>query len=298
MGIVEKSFLVAAAMLFAAWLSARLERFLSHGEPGPACAVDVAHVPVLPNRDRWIYPAGPVVALAGVFLGGVVMPFGPSLIGQDLEIGVFYFIVVLDFVVLAVALTGWGANTPHSVEAFYRIVAQLIAYVVPLGMATVGAIMMAKSLSTVRIVEAQSGLWFIVLQPLGFALYVVTGLMQCYRAPFLEPFAQSIDGGVLGVAGGKAGLVWHLALSGLLFLVAAMGAVLFLGGWAGPWLPGPMWMALKTYALMALMIVLGRKVKPLSVAAMLALSWKVLIPLGLINVLVVGILILLKIGPA
>lgn len=298
MGIAAKAILVAVAMLVAAWLTAALENALVRDEPGPERRIEPGTSALLPNRDRWLYPAGPVIALAGVFLGAIIIPFGPALIGQDLEIGVFYFIVVLDFVVLGVALTGWGANTPDAVEACYRIVAQLVAYVVPLGLALVGAVMMAKSLSTVRIVEAQSGLWFIVLQPLGFALYLVTGLMQCYRAPFMEPFAQPIDGGILSVAGGWSGWLWRAALSGLLFLVAAMGATLFLGGWSGPWLPTPLWMLLKTFALMALMIVLGRMVRPLSTAQMLALSWKVLIPAGLVNVLIVGALILLHIGPA
>jgi NADH-quinone oxidoreductase subunit H len=298
MGVAVKAALLAVAMLMLAWLTAWLERRLVRGEPGPALAVAVDGSPLLPNRDRWLYPAGPIVALVGFLLGAVVIPFGPDLIGQDLDIGVFYFIVVLDFVVLGIALSGWGANTPDSVEAFYRIVAQLVAYVVPLGMALVGAIMMAKSLSTTRIVAAQSGLWFIVLQPLGFALYLVSGLMQCYRAPFLEPFAAGIGGGILGVAGGWPALLWRIALSGLLFLVAAMGAVLFLGGWLGPWLPGPVWMLVKTYALMALMLGLGRLAQPLSVAQMLALSWKVLIPVGLVNVLLVGLLILFGIGPA
>lgn len=298
MGVAVRALMLAVAMLAAAWLASVLERRLLRGEPGPAHAIVPRAFPVLPNRDRWLYPAGPVVALAGVLLGALVIPLGPGLIGQDLDIGVFYFIVVLDFVVLGIALSGWGANTPDAVEAFYRIVAQLVAYVVPLGMALVGAIMMAKSLSTTRIVAAQAGLWFIALQPLGFALYVVSGLMQCYRAPFLEPFADGIEGGILGVAGGWPALLWRIALSGLLFLVAAMGAVLFLGGWLGPWLPGPVWMILKTYALMALMLLLGRIVRPLSSAQMLALSWKVLTPVGLVNVLLVGLLILLGVGPA
>jgi NADH-quinone oxidoreductase subunit H len=148
----------------------------------------------------------------------------------------------------------------------------------------------------VRIVEAQAGLWFVVLQPLGFALYVVTGLMQSYRAPFLEPFADRIDGGVLGVAGGWTALIWRVALDGVLFLVSAMGAVLFLGGWHGPVLPGWAWMLVKTFGLMALMLWLGRRARPRSTAEMLALSWKVLIPVGLVNVLVVGGLILLGVG--
>ena len=253
--------------------------------------------PYFPDADRWLLPAGPLVALGGVALGMVVIPFGPALIGKNLGIGVFYFIVVIDFVVLGIALVGWGANTSDAVEACYRIVAQLVAYVVPLGLAIVGAIMMARSLSTVRIVEAQSGLWYIVTQPIGFALYLVTGLMQSYRAPFSEAFDNSIGGGVLGVAGGWIALLWRVTLGGLLFLVAAMGAVLYLGGWQGPaLLPGWVWMLLKTYALMALMLWLGGKAPPFSTARMLALAWKLLIPVGLANVLIVGGLILLGVG--
>jgi NADH-quinone oxidoreductase subunit H len=227
----------------------------------------------------------------------VVVPLGPGLIGQDLGIGLFYVIVVVDFVVLGVALAGWGANTPDAVEACYRIIAQLVAYVVPLGLAYVGVVMMARSLSTVAVVEAQRGIWFVVLQPVGFLLYIVTGLMQSYRAPFLEPFADAIDGGVLGAAGGWTALLWRIALAGVLLVIAAVGAVLYLGGPSGPWFPAWVWMLAKTYALMALMLGLGRCFRPLSTAEMLALSWKVLIPVGLVNVLLVGGLILLGVGP-
>lgn len=298
MGVGEGTGFVLLVLLGGALLTDGLERWIGAPERGPARPVSLSHGTALPNADRWLLPAGPVMGLVGVLLGTVVLPFGPDLIGRDLGVGVFYFIVVIDFAVLGVALTGWGANTPDAVESCYRIAAQLVAYVVPLGLAYVGAIMMARSLSTVRIVEAQSGLWFIVLQPLGFALYIVTGLMQSYRHPFLEPFADRIGGGMLSAVGGWMALLWRIALSGVLFLVAGMGAVLFLGGWSGPWLPPPAWMALKTYALMALMLWLGRLVRPLSTAEMLALSWRVLIPVGLVNVLVVGILILLHIGPA
>ena len=265
---------------------------------GPARGADMRHGLEILNADRWLLPAAPVVALGGVALGMVVVPFGGGLIGRDLGIGVFYFIVVIDFVVLGIALGGWGANTADAIDACYRIVAQLVAYVVPLGLAYVGVIMMARSLSTVAIVEAQSSLWFVVLQPIGFALYIVTGLLQSYRAPFLEPFAASIGGGVLGVSGGWSAALWRMALSGVLFLVAAMGTVLYLGGPDGPLLPGWTWMLVKTFALMVLMLWLGRRVRPLSTAEMLSLSWKFLTPLGLLNVLLVGGLILLGIGPS
>ncbi len=300
MGVAAEALAAILGLAAAAALTAGLERLLLAGaaEPGPARRLRFAGRMSPPNADRWLYPAGPVVALTAVTLGFVVLPFGPGLIVQDLEIGVFWFIVVVDVAALGIALAGWGANTADAVESCYRAVAQLVAYVVPLGLALVGVIMMAGSMRTTAIVEAQSGMWFVALQPLGFALYLVTGLMQAYRAPFLEPFAAGIGHGVLGVAAGWQAVAWRLALSGLLFVVAAMGAVLFLGGWHGPWLPGWAWMTLKTFGLATLMVWGGRRFGPVSTAAMLGLAWKVLIPVGLVNVLVVGALVLLGIGPA
>jgi NADH-quinone oxidoreductase subunit H len=300
MGVAAAAAGVLIALLVAAALTWAMElRFhRPDQEMGPAGSIPLPEHIDLPNADRWLLPAAPVMALIGVALGMVVIPIGPGLIGRDLGIGVFYFIVVIDFVVLGVALGGWGANTFDTVEAFYRIVAQLVAYVVPLGLALVGAIMMARSLSTVQIVEAQSIGPFILLQPIGFALYIVAGLMQSYRAPFLEPFSEHIRGGILSAMVGGSALIWRIAFSGVLLLVSAMGAVVFLGGWHGPWIPGWAWMVIKSYGLMVAMLWLGRQVRPLSTSEMLALSWKVLTPVGLINVLIVGALILLGVGPS
>ena len=277
-----------------------LEPRLLNGQPeqGPAAPIQAAPDRLTDKRDPWMYYAGPVLALMGIAWGTVCLPFSETLVGADVGVGLFYFIVVVDFSVLGVALGGWGANGPHAVEACYRIIAQLLAYVIPLGLAIIGPIMMARSLSTVDIVEAQAqaGLWYIIPQPLGFALYLVCGLMQTYRAPFLEPFAERIDHGVLGFYGGWKAACWRIAFSGLLFIVAAMGAVIFLGGYAGPFLPGPVWMLLKTFGLMALMVWLGTRVRLLTTDEMLRLAWKVLVPAGLVNVLIVGALILLGVG--
>lgn len=295
LGALGSVALLLAGALAVAVLEPRLVR---GGEPGPAHPVPIRTAVRPWRRDPWMYVAGPVLALLAVCLGAIVIPLGPDLVGADLSIGLFYFIVVVDLIVVAIALSGWGANTASSVEACYRVVAQLVAYVIPLGLAIIGPIMMARSMSTVDIVQAQeqADLWYVVAQPGSFVLYLVTGLMQSYRAPFLEPFAGRIGAGVLGVSGGWTGLLWRVALSGLLFLVAAMGAVLFLGGWDGPLLPGPVWMAIKTLALVGLLLWAGARARPRSTAGMLALSWKILIPAGLANVLVVGALILLGVG--
>lgn len=295
MGVAAAALAVLASLAGAAFLTRVLERILlaAYADPGPAAS---ATIPQPQRADHWMYAAAPLVALAGVALATLVIPFGPQLIGADLGIGVFYLLVVLDFVVLGLALGGWGAGSERAIDVYYRATAQLVAYVVPVGMAYVGAIMMARSLSTVEIVERQEGLWYVVTQPIGFLLYIASGLMQCYRPPFIEPFSRHIGRGILGVFGGWKALAWRLALDGLLFVVAAMGTVLYLGGWQGPLLPGPVWMLLKTYALMALMLWVGARFKPLNSAQMLALSWKALTPLGMLNVLVVGVLILLGVG--
>ncbi len=120
--------------------------------------------------------------------------------------------------------------------------------------------------------------------------------MQAYRAPFLEPFSDQIHHGIVSAYGGWKALLWRIALSGILFVVCAMGAVLFLGGYSGPVLPGPVWMLVKTLVLMALMRWAGSRVRLLSTSEMLAFSWRYLIPIGLLNVLVVGALILFGVG--
>lgn len=298
MGVILPVLWVLLLLLAGAGLAHGIEiRLLRHHlEKGPALAVRGRAEIVIEQADRWMLPAGPVSAIFGVTAALVVIPFGPNLVAADLDIGVFYFIVMIDFVVLGLSMGGWGANTPHGAEVYYRATAQLVAYVVPLGLAYIGAIMMAQSLSTVRIVEAQSDLWYIVVQPIGFILYLITASMQIFRLPFLEPFSSTINFGVVRLYGGWKAWIWRLALSGLLFAVSAMGAVLFLGGWHGPWLPGPVWMLFKTIVILVLLVWSGGRFRPMTIDRMLQLSWKVLTPVGLVNVLIVGGLILMGVG--
>ncbi len=300
MGVIFRGFSVLAAVIVSAIGTDWIERHFRM-RPRELGAAEPLHfkIDLQPGMpDPWMYLTAPIVAVLGVCWAFVVLPFSSGAVGSDLNIGAFYFLVVVDFVVLGIAIGGWGANAPDSVESCYRIVAQMIAYVVPLGMAVIGPLMMARSLSTVNIVNAQSaaGFWYVVVQPLGFALYIATALMQTYRAPFLEPFSGQIDHGILSVYEGWKALLWRVALSGILFVVSAMGAVLFLGGYSGPILPGPLWMLLKTIIVMALMLWTGSRTRLLSTAQMLSLSWKILIPIGLLNVLIVGVLILFGVG--
>lgn len=299
-GVVGAALAVVAGLTVAAVLTGWFETWLlgSVAEPGPAAAVNAKGGARPTYIDRWLYAAAPAVALAGVCSAIVVIPFGAMVIGRDLTVGAFFYLVVVDYSALAIAMGGWAADTPSAVEAGYRAIAQLVAYVIPLGLAMIGPLMMARALSTTAIVEAQhrAGLWYVLVQPAGFALYVATALMQSYRAPFLEPFSARLERGVYGAYGGWSLLIWRLSFAALLFLAAAMGAVLFLGGYTGPILPGPVWMVLKTLVVAALMLWIGRRAGLRSTAETIRLAWTMLIPLGLVNVLVVGALILLGVG--
>jgi NADH-quinone oxidoreductase subunit H len=299
LGIVEGTIITLLTFFIGTSVTIIIEPRLNFlkNEPGPSAKFSSENIKPV-HSDTWMYNSAPIVALTGLLLAAVIIPVNKNLVGADMGIGIFYFIVVVDYVVLAVALGGWGGNLPESIESCYRIVAQLVSYVVPLGLAIIGPIMMAKSMSTQEIIKMQSGLWFIVLQPLGFVLYVVTGLMQVYRAPFLEPFAKDINKGIISAYGGWKGKIWRFGLSGVFFVVAAMGAILFLGGWNGPVLPGFLWMMIKTLALLIFMKWIGQKIRLLSTAKMLELAWKILIPAGLLNVLIVGGLILLGVNGA
>lgn len=300
MGVIEAALLTCALLVIGALFVVQLEpRVLPRrAERGVASPFRVAIDQQPAQPDSRLYAAGPVVALFGVVAATVVLPFGDRPVGADLEIGLFYWIVMVDFVVLGIAMGGFGANVRESVESCYRAIAQLVAYVVPLGLAVLGPAMMARSLRISVIVQAQerASSWYALLQPIGFLLFLVTAAMQSYRPPFLEPFASSIRGGVFAVYGGWKALFLRSALSGLLFVVAAMGAALFLGGPSGPALPGTFWMAVKTFVVFFVMLRIGGRMRPRSTAEMLALSWKVLIPVGLVNVLLVGGLILLGVG--
>lgn len=310
--------LVAAAATLA-WLGAAaygtavLERFVAPDGAGrrslravlqpavSALRLLSAKQPAPPNPDGALLYSAPVVALVAVALAAWVIPFAPRARGAETPIGLFIFIVLLGPVVVALANAGWGANGKYGLFASMRAISHIIAYEVVMGFAILGPAMAAESLSLVRIVEAQHAWWFGLWQPLGLVLYLAAALMAAYRRPFDTPLAGSeLAGGVAAEYGGPILLLLRATLSALLFLVAAVGAALYLGGWYGPPVVGPLlpgwgWMLLKTYAVVALLLWVGRRTPRFGHEHMLAFSWKVVLPLSFLNLAVVGVLILLRV---
>ena len=299
MSVFLTSLAVFGALLAGTYCVAGLQRIAALGL---GRAIDALALPILEaarlvrqedlaprGADGLLFRSAPLVALASIALAALVVPFGPGLVGFDPSIGIFYFIVVLGPFVPAMMNAGWSQNSKEGLLGSFRAAAHLISYEVPLGFAAIGPAMAAESLSTVRIVEGQGGLWYGAWQPVGFAIFLLAALFMTYRHPFDIPKAGSeLEGGVLAEYSGPRLLLFRAALDGIFFLLMAMAAVLFLGGWRGPLLPGPLWLALKTFALAYLMLWVDSFAPRLRLDQMLGFAWKVLVPASLVNVALVG----------
>src|SRR5260221_3079151 len=128
------------------------------------------------GADGFLFRSAPFIALAVVSLTALVIPLGPHLIGFDPSIGLFYFVVLLSPFVVSLMNAGWSQDSKDGMFSTFRAAAYLVSYEVPIGFAAIGPVMAAQSLSTQRIVETQPGLWYVVRQPLGLAIYFLQAL--------------------------------------------------------------------------------------------------------------------------
>ncbi len=252
----------------------------------------------LARADHLLFRTAPIVAFVTILMVFGIIPWGQALIGRDLNVGLFFFLAILGPVTITLMNAAWGQNSKNGVLATFRAGAILFSYEITIGFAIIGPVMEAQSLSLEKIVAAQHSIWYIVLQPLGFAIYLVAALMMSFRPPFDIPLAGSeLAGGALAEYSGGRFVLYKLALNALAFLLAAIGVALFLGGWQGlpligPFLPDWLWFLLKSFGLLALMLWCGYQLPRLRVDQMLALAWKILLPLALLNIVLVGIVAL------
>lgn len=303
MSVLFATLAVLGVLLLGAYLIAVLDRLLASRSRNVALAVagplaDSANLlseqQLTPRApDGLLFRSAPLIALAAVALGALIIPVGAGMIAFDPAVGLFYFVAVSSPFMVAMMNAGWSQNSKVGLFGTFRAAAYLISTEVPFGFSAIGPVMAAESLSTVRIVESQSNLWYVVWQPLGLAIYLVTALMMTFRHPFDSALAGSeLEGGVLAEYTGARLLLFKIALNGFFVVLMALGVVLFLGGWQGPLLPGPVWFAIKTLALAALTLWASRFFPRLRHDQMLTFAWKVLVPGVLVNITLVGILAL------
>jgi len=226
-------------------------------------------------------------------LAAAVVPLGTWVV-VDLPVGVVWFNAMEVVAWAALWLVGWGPNSVHGLVGGYRFVAQGLAYELPHMLALITAALAAGSLRMGDVAAAQSGLWFAVWMPVAFVVFLVSALAMAFAPPFDQPAAADVAGGVLAELSGVDRLVF---LAGRYLLLAAASAAtvpLFLGGGAGPLLPGWLWTLVKTLAVLGLLVGVRRRTATLRMDRFEEVAWIVLVPAVLLQALVVAIVVLAR----
>lgn len=285
-------------LIAAAYIVAVIERWVTFGrfEPGSpvsAAAALVGRESIVPRRpDRVLYEIAPPLLLMAATLAAAVLPLAPGAIVTDLATGALYVNAVLAYVMIALVMAGWGPNGAYSLVAGWRFLGQIVAYSMLVVMPIVGVAMRAESLSNTEVVRSQEPLWNALYQPIGFVVFVFAAMAMAFLPPFDLPTAPGeLAGGVTGEYTGVRLAVFRLGRLILVATVATAITVFYLGGWLGPVLPDWLWSALKTLAVIAIMLIGGRHLPRIREADLLSWSWKLGIPLALANITIVGVII-------
>lgn len=246
---------------------------------------------IVPSQtDKLIFKTAPMFFIIVSVLLYAVIPMGQDLVVVDLNVGLFYFISVGSLSTIAILMAGWASNNKWSLLGAMRSVAQMISYEIPLAFSLLGVVMIAGSLNLSHIVGAQSKFWFILLQPVAFITYFIAATAELNRGPFDMPEAeQELTAGAYTEYTGMRWALFFLAEYTNLVAVSALAATLFFGGWQGPWLPSWIWIIIKTYLIMLVFMWLKWTFPRIRMDHLMSFSWKVLIPVSLINIVVTGV---------
>ncbi len=256
------------------------------------------------GADRLLYVIAPSISMITALFVYAVIPFGPGvrMLGRtiplylaDVNVGILLVLAASSIGVYGVILGGWAVNNKYSLLGSLRSSAQLISYELALGLAVITAVLLAGSLSLVRIVEAQAGLWFAFRFPYGtvaLLMFLIAAVAETNRAPFDLPEAeQELIAGYHTEYGGLKFGMFYIAEYMSVMTMSALAATLFLGGWYGPpliggFLPPPAWVVLKIVGGIFFFVWLRATLPRVRHDRLMALGWKVLLPVGLANVMV------------
>jgi NADH-quinone oxidoreductase subunit H len=251
---------------------------------------------VPPFAERFFYTLAPILVASAVLVSFVVVPVGPGIswVG-DLNIGLLFVLAMSSINAYGVFLGGWASNSKFPLIGSVRAIAQMISYELSLGLAVMGVVLLAGSFSLTQIVDAQQ-IPYLLLQPVGFLIFLTCGVAETHRLPFDLPEAENeLAAGFNTEYGGmRFGLFFLGEYLGVL-LIAVLTTILYLGGWHGPfqpWMAVP-WLALKTLAIVLLFFWLRASLPRLRYDQLIAFGWKFLLPLALVNIMATALVGLL-----
>ncbi|MEW6095904.1 MAG: NADH-quinone oxidoreductase subunit NuoH [bacterium] len=250
--------------------------------------------------DKVMFFLAPIIVFAPAIMLYVVLPWSPGVIVRDLNIGLLYLLAVGSIGVIGIIMAGWASGNKYSLLGGMRSAAQVVSYEVAMILSILGVIMIVGSLKMGNIVEAQKDIWYICWQPLGFLLYLISATAECNRAPFDIPEAESeLVAGFHTEYGGIKFAMFFLAEYANIFVISAVCATLFLGGWQGiPELPIKVppicWFLAKTYTIVFVIMWLRWTYPRVRVDQLMTFGWKFLVPLGFINIFITGLVMVIK----
>jgi NADH-quinone oxidoreductase subunit H len=249
--------------------------------------------------DSAFFIAAPAIVFAPMLGSFVVLPFAKDWTAIDLNVGLLYLTTLGSMTVLGIVIAGWASNNKYSLIGGLRSAGQLISYEVPQILALVTVVLVAGSLSMVRITESQPGPFVNVLVlPLAFLVYFIAALAETNRAPFDLPEAESeLVAGFLTEYSGMRWGVFFLAEYGEVTIVSAIMTTLWFGGWQGPGVDavpvlGILWFTLKTYVFVLAFMWIRATLPRLRIDQLMGFCWKVLIPVALFNIMATSTLLL------
>ena len=256
------------------------------------------------NADKTVFVIAPMISFVTALSMFALIPFGESitvfgreikLVIADVDIGILYIFALGTLGEYGIVLGGWASGNKYGLLGALRAAAQMISYEVALGLIILGTIILAGSLRLTEIVEAQRGAWFIIYQPFAFLLYIVAALAEINRTPFDMPESESELASGYNIEYSSMKFALFMISEYIhLVTVAALTTTLFLGGWLGPVLPGPVWFFIKTLLLVFVFIWIRGTYPRMRYDHIMKLGWKFLFPAAILNVIVTALVVALR----
>jgi len=247
------------------------------------------------GADRVLFLVAPIMAFTPSILVYAATPWAERIADTQVDTGIFLVFGIAALFPVGILVGGWASHNKYAMMGGFRAAAQQISYEVPMILSVMGVVMLAGSMRFETIVGSQSGAWNIVTQPFAFILFFIGVLAELNRVPFDMPEAESeLVAGFNVEYSSMRFALFFVAEYANMFTWSLLASVLFLGGWNGPgtaalpWL-GWMWLGLKTYAIVFLIIWVRATLARVRVDQLMALGWKLLLPAALLNVLLTAI---------
>ncbi len=257
------------------------------------------------DADKPVFFLAPIIFMAASMINLAVIPFSQNFVIADVNVGLLFIFAIAGLGVYGIFISGWASNSKYAFIGGLRSSAQVLSYEIPMGLSLVGVMIMAGSLNLNDIVKAQRDSiygMYVIPQFVAFIVFTIAAIAETNRTPFDLPEAESelVAGYFVEYTGFRFAL-FFLGEYIAMFIMASLAAVCFLGGWSIPWyitkalpflsyVPGIVWFLLKVYAFIFFYYWIRATVPRYRYDQLMAIGWKVLIPISLANIVVTGLI--------